>query len=390
VIRLFFNPSVAHSLPDEAPTRQAMDFHKRLPAYAPTPLFSIPALAQRLGLGKIWVKDESNRYGLPSFKILGAWWATYRMLIHRFGRDLETWSSIEEFRKKLDPLRPLELVAATDGNHGRAVARIASLLKFSARIFVPGNTATARIEAIRAEGAEVAVVSGSYEDALAQAVKAQGPRNFLLQDLAWPGYEEIPRWTMEGYSTIFWEADDQLKERGESGPDLVVAQIGGGSFAAAAVRHFRRPGLASPPRIVGIEPTCAASTLASLEAGRLVTIPGPHTSIMAGLNCGTVSSIAWPILKSGLDGLVSMGDERVGEAMRFLAQAGLVAGETGASGAACLLELLDGPQAAAARQRLSIDRSSRVLLVSTEGATDPQGYKNLTGQVAKKERGEKG
>ncbi len=380
MIRLFYNPSVVHQLPDDEPTGAPMDFHRRLPGYAPTPIFSIPELAKELGLGQVWLKDESNRYGLPSFKILGTWWATYRMLLQRFGPEVETWNSPQDLSKILSSRRPITLVAATDGNHGRAVARIAGLIGFGAKIFVPSNTAAARIEAIASEGAEVVVVPGAYEDALGQAVGAQGPKHLLVQDLAWPGYEEIPRWAMEGYSTIFWEVDDQLGARGEAGPDLVVAQIGGGSFAAAAVRHYRRKGLASPPRIVGFEPDCAASTLASMEAGDLVTVPGPHTSIMGGLNCGTVSLVAWPILKAGIDCFVAIGDDRVEEGMRCLARGGVTAGETGASGPACLLELLTGPQAGVARRRLAIGSSTRVLLVSTEGATDPEAFQRIVGR----------
>ena len=381
MIRVHFNPSVRHHLPGEEPTRAPMDFHKRLPGYAPTLIVPMPQLAGELGVGQVWVKDESNRYGLPSFKILGAWWATYRLLVKRFCQSLESWATLEEFKSKLEPVRPSKLIAATDGNHGRAVARIAALLGFGARIFVPANTTAARIEAIASEGAEVIIVNGSYEDALSQAVKEQSPQNLLVQDITLPGYEDIPRWAVEGYSTIFWEVDEALKARGEGGPTLVVAQIGGGSFAAAAVRHYRR-GLQAPPRIVGIEPECAASTLASMEAGHVVAVPGPHNSIMSGLNCGTVSMVAWPVLKAGIDCFVGIGDERVGEAMRFLARAGVTAGETGASGAACLLELLNGPQAEMVRQRLHIGLSTRVLLISTEGATDPEAFRRIVGTDA--------
>jgi diaminopropionate ammonia-lyase len=378
MIHVYFNPSVTYRLRGMEPTRSPMEFHKRLPGYAPTPIVSAPQLAGELGVGQVWVKDESNRYNLPSFKILGAWWATYRLLVKRFGQSLESWGSLEEFRNKLEPMRPLKLIAATDGNHGRAVARIAALLGFGARIFVPANTTSARVEAIASEGADVVIVNGSYEDALSQAVKEQGPQNLLLQDITLPGYEDIPRWAVEGYSTIFWEADEALKARGEGDPNLVVAQIGGGSFAAAAVLHYRR-GLQAPPRIVGIEPECAASTLASMQAGHVVVVPGPHTSIMCGLNCGTVSMVAWPLLKAGIDCFVAIGDDRVGEAMRFLAGAGVTAGETGASGAACLLELLSGPHAEMARKRLGIGLSTRVLLVSTEGATDPEAFHKIVG-----------
>ncbi|MBI5966840.1 MAG: pyridoxal-phosphate dependent enzyme, partial [Deltaproteobacteria bacterium] len=168
MVRMYFNPSVTHPLREEEPNRAPRDFHRRLPGYAPTPLIPVPQLAAKVGVGQVWVKDESNRLGLPSFKILGAWWATYQMLLRLFGQHLEPWSSLQELSKKLQPLRPLKLIAATDGNHGRAVARIAALLGFASRIFVPSNTSPARIDAIASEGAEVVVVDGSYEAALSQ------------------------------------------------------------------------------------------------------------------------------------------------------------------------------------------------------------------------------
>ena len=323
-MRVFFNPSVKHNLPGEEPSKAPLDFHKRLSGYAPTPIIPMDQLARKLGVGRVWVKDESNRYGLPSFKILGAWWAVYRLLVERFGRSMESWDSLQELKVKLEPMRPLSLVAATDGNHGRAVARIASLLGFGAQIFIPAGTVTARVEAIVSEGAQVTLVEGAYEDALEAAFNQQDSRNILLQDITWPGYEVVPRWAVEGYSTIFWEVDDALKAWGEEA-DLVVAQMGGGAFAAAAVRHYRR-GLRNPPRIVAIEPECAASTLASMEAGHIVSVSGPHHSIMSGLNCGTVSAVAWPVLKSGIDCFVSIGDDKVREATRYLAAGGLIAG----------------------------------------------------------------
>ncbi len=197
----------------------------------------------------------------------------------------------------------------------------------------------------------------------------------MISDTSWPGYENVPRWVIEGYSTIFWEIEDQLSERGESVPDLVVIQIGVGALAAAAVRHFRRIGVGSL-RMVGVEPQVSACVLASMEAGRLVTIPGPHDSIMAGLNCGTPSVVAWPLVSRGFDAYVAVADERAREGMRALARVDVVSGETGAAGVACLLELLDDP---GARERLGIDGTTTALVLSTEGATDPAAYEAIVG-----------
>jgi diaminopropionate ammonia-lyase len=168
------------------------------------------------------------------------------------------------------------------------------------------------------------------------------------------------------------EADAQL---GGERPDLVVVQIGVGSLATAVVRHYRPTGA----RIVGVEPSTAASMLASVAAGRIVEVPGPHTSIMAGLNCGIPSLLAWPVVSTGIDLFVAIADERAREAMRRMAEAGIVAGETGAAGIGGLLELLAGPDAARVRDLLAIDQSTRVLCLSTEGATDPAAYAEIVG-----------
>ena len=358
-----------------APDREALEYHRRLPGYERSPLLEAPSLAADLELGRLWVKDESSRLGLPSFKILGASWGVYRALDQHLG-GLEEWATFEELAAQLESHLPLALAAATDGNHGRAVARMAKLLGLTARIFVPAGTASARIEGIESEGASCEVVDGSYDDAVERSAQEAGERCLVISDTSWPGYEDVPRWVIEGYSTIFWEIEDQLSERGESVPDLVVIQIGVGALAAAAVRHFRRADVRSL-RMVGVEPEVSACVLASMEAGKLVTIPGPHDSIMAGLNCGTPSVVAWPLVSSGFDAYVAVADERARQGMQALAREDVVSGETGAAGIACLLELHDAPDA---RARLGIDGSTTALVLSTEGATDPAAYEAIVGQ----------
>ncbi|HEX5690805.1 MAG TPA: pyridoxal-phosphate dependent enzyme, partial [Roseiflexaceae bacterium] len=223
----------------EHDSRAPLEFHRRLPGYAPTPLVEAPLLAATLNIGRLWVKDEASRLGLPAFKILGASWACYLALQELMGGAIGAWNTLDELAEQLAPLRPLTLAAATDGNHGRAVARTARLLGFAARIFVPAGTAAARIEAIESEGAQVLVVDGTYDEAVALAAKEAGPRCLVISDTAWPGYETVPRDVIAGYSTIFWEIDDELARRGEPPPDLVVVQIGVGALAAAVVRHYR-------------------------------------------------------------------------------------------------------------------------------------------------------
>lgn len=182
--------------------------HGRLPGYAATPLIDVPGLAAKLGVSRLMVKDESRRFDLPAFKMLGASWASYlalqSLLVERTGREVD-FESVTQFAHALEPLHPLALASATDGNHGRAVAHFASWVGLGARIFVPAGTSPARIAAIEAEGATCTVVDGTYEDAVARAAQEAGDDCLVISDTSWPGYETVPQWVIEGYETIFEE-----------------------------------------------------------------------------------------------------------------------------------------------------------------------------------------
>ena len=356
------------------PRPEVLDFHRKLPGYAPTPLVSAPHLAAALGVQEAWVKDEARRLKLPAYKILGASWATCCELDALFG-PFEPWERLEELAAQLRPHLPLTLVAATDGNHGRAVARMARWLGLAAHILVPHDMVGARQEAIVGEGASLQVIQGSYDQAVAAAATLAGRRHLVISDTAWDGYTRVPGWVVDGYSTIFQEIDAQLAAQGLPQPDVVAAQMGVGSLAAAVLRHYRADGRHT--RVVGVEPLRADCVLRSLQAGHPVETPGPHPSIMAGLNCGTVSPLAWPLLRDGLSASVAVPDARAEDAMRLLARDGVVSGESGAAGAGGLLDLLTGPDARRHRDALGLGAESRVLVVSTEGATDPQAYARI-------------
>jgi diaminopropionate ammonia-lyase len=367
--RALANPLFDSDFVTEPPTRAALEMHRRLPGYQPAPLIDLPVIAHDLGLERLWLTDESSRLGLPAFKILGASWAVINTVQQRLGISSTDWSTIDELAALASTLRPMTLACATDGNHGRAVARMAKWLGFDALILVPGDMAPARIDAIRSEGAEVRVIDGSYDDAVDASAHLASDRCMVISDTAWPGYEDVPRWVIEGYSTILWEIEDALTELGESGPDLVAIQIGVGALASAVVRHYRQPGHDPRPVIVGVEPTHAACMLASIEHGEPVQIPGPHDSIMSGLNCGVPSPLAWPIVSKGIDQFVAVEDERSRQAMRDLAASGVVAGECGAAGLAGLKTLREvGVLPTGAK---------RALIISSEGATDPAAYEQI-------------
>lgn len=350
-------------------------FHQRLPGYAPSPLRDAPEIAKTLGLDRLWVKDESSRMGLPAFKILGASWAVYRALAQRLamigGSPIPPDASIDDIARAIAPLKPLTLTCATDGNHGRAVARMAHLLGLYAHIFVPDDMTQARQNAIASEGARVTVIDGTYDDAVARSSQVADDRHLVISDTSWPGYEDVPKWVIDGYSTIFREVDDELTRRGKPGPDLVAVQIGVGALAASVVSHFRQLDRSPRAFILGVEPTHAACVLASMEAGEIVQIPGPHDSIMSGLNCGIPSAIAWPLVSTRIDAFVAVDDERTREAMRSLSREGIVAGECGGAGLAGLMTWI---------QSFGRDgRGKRALIISTEGATDPEAYRRITG-----------
>ncbi|MBA6440408.1 diaminopropionate ammonia-lyase [Streptomyces sp. GMR22] len=336
-----------------APT-EVRDFHASLSGYAPTPLTELPPLADELGVGRVFVKDESCRLGLPAFKALGASWAVHRALAARVARG--------------DATAPVVLVTATDGNHGRAVARTARLLGHRARIFVPRGVHPEAVAAIAAEGAEVSQVTGAYDEAVRQAAEAAAePGAFLVQDTAWPGYERIPGWIVEGYSTLCAEIDEQLAAAGAGTPALIAIPMGVGSLAHAVVTHYRsRPG-GPPTALLSVEPTAAPCVIESLTRGEPVSVTTGET-IMAGLNCGTPSSIAWPHLRDGLDAAIAIPDAASSRAAGDLARLGISSGPCGAASLAGLRAALTGDGADERRAALGLGPASTVVLLSTEGA----------------------
>lgn len=339
------------------PAPQALEFHQGLAEYVVTPLVDLPPLAAELGVGQVVAKDESLRLGLPAFKALGASWALHRAL-----RELGDAT----------PSRaagPLTVITATDGNHGRAVAKFARLAGHRASIFIPTGVSAEAIDAVRREGAEVSLINGSYDEAVAAAADAaQADGALLIQDTAWAGYEEIPGWIVEGYATLFAEADRQAAAINAAPIDCVVVPVGVGSLLQAALAHYRsRRHDEVQPAVVSVEPVVASCLAPSLAAGHPVTVETGET-ILAGLNCGTPSSLAWPLISAGLDAAVSVTDAEAAQAARDLAALGVPAGPCGGAGLAALRQVLTGAGAAERRQHLGISPQSTVAFVVTEGS----------------------
>jgi diaminopropionate ammonia-lyase len=377
----------------EPPDGAAAEFHRTLTGYAPTPLVEAPTLAAELGVGRLFIKDESARFDLRAFKFLGASWAGFRAVAGRTGYAGPV--GLEGLRVHLAS-GALAFVTATDGNHGRAVARTARLLGLPARVYVPNTVPSLVIDRIKAEGATVTVINADYDGAVAaaRADAEDGDANggganggganggagaVLIQDTAWPGYEQIPAWIVAGYETLFAELDAQLLAAGADGSDhdgaaVISIPVGVGSLAQAAVAHYRSrlAGARSRARLLSVEPDTAACVLRSLAAGALVSVPTDAT-VMNGLNCGTPSSLAWPYLRDGMDAAVAVTDVEAHEAITALAAAGVSAGPSGAAALAGARVALTGPGAATRRRDLGFASDGAgaeraiVVCLSTEG-----------------------
>jgi diaminopropionate ammonia-lyase len=334
-LRSLVNPAVDRGNVAE-PSGDAAPFHAALPGYQPTPLHALHEVAGELGLAAVTVKDESDRLGLPAFKVLGASWAVERAL--REHPSAHT------------------LIAASAGNHGRAVARVASWRGLRCHVFLPARSSERRRSAIAGEGAVLTIVDGDYEEAVARAHAAAAEPGCL--EVADVGTSGPARWVIDGYQTLFAEAASQGSH------DLILVPVGVGSLAAATARYAASTGVG----VIGVEPATAACLTASLAAGHPTRIQTPGTT-MAGLDCAEVSPAAWPSLRDGIHGTITVTDAEAAEAIRELASAGLAIGECGAAPLAALRALAGARACEALRRAVALGPSSRVLLIATEGLT---------------------
>jgi len=336
------------------------------PGYAATPLVRLDGLARSLGLAALWYKDERGRFGLKSFKALGGAYAVRRLL-----------------ERQPRPAREVTVTCATDGNHGRSVAWGARLAGCNCVIFIHATVSEGRAAAIRRYGAEVVRVPGNYDDAVRHAA-AEAARHgwFVVSDTSYAGYRDVPVDVMHGYGLMAAELLRQLPA-GEV-PTHVFVQVGVGALAAAICAKLWLAWGPQRSRFVAVEPERADCLLQSIAAGRPVAVHGGLETVMAGLACGEVSEAAWEILREGTDAALAIGDDWALEAVRALANPrdgdpAIVTGETGAAGFAALLALQDRPDQ---RAQLGLDAGARVLLLGSEGDTDPEIYRRIVGRSA--------
>jgi diaminopropionate ammonia-lyase len=355
------------------------------PGYAVTPLHRLDALAAQLGVASLWYKDERGRFGLGSFKALGGAYAVANVLRRKVmaARGLAKVTSRQLLSGEFaDVVGAATVTCATDGNHGRSVAWGAQLFGCHCVIFVHEHVSTGRRDAIARYGAEVREVKGNYDDAVRHAAAtAQANGWTVVSDTSYPGYRDIPLDVMHGYGVMAAEIAQQL---GGAPPTHVFAQAGVGALAAAVCASFWLRWGARRPRFVTVEPLHADCVYRSLEAGRPVVVGGDLDTVMAGLACGEVSELAWEILHGGANAAVALDDRYALDAMRMLARPSsgdppVVAGETGGAGLGALLAARDYPEMGAV---LELDARSRVLLLGSEGDTDPAIYRRVVGRTA--------
>lgn len=347
---------------------EALAVHRAMPEYSPTPLHHLDELAHSIGLGSLLLKDESHRFGLNAFKGLGASFAVHRWLAQHPDRDMVTFTT------------------ATDGNHGRAVAWSARRAGHRAVVFIPAHAKPARVEAIRAEGAEVIRVADGYDAAVRRAHEAAVAEGWvLIQDTATPGYEVIPDWIAAGYWTHARELEPSPHAAERPEVDLVLLHAGVGTWAAAITAHYWHRYGERRPRIAVVEPASAPCVLAAVEAGHATPVDASRRTVMAGLDCALASTTATAMLRDSVDAFFTIDDAWALEAMRRLANPMghdpvVIAGESGAAGVAGLLALHGHGELEPVRHHLGIDHTTRALVWSTEGATDPVHWAEVVGR----------
>lgn len=366
---------------------KARTFHESFPQYTTTPLVRLNHMASFLGVGEVYVKDESYRFGLNAFKVLGGSFAMARYIADKTGKDV---SQLPYDVLVSDQLREefgqATFFTATDGNHGRGVAWAANRLGQKAVVHMPKGTTQTRLDNIRKEGASADILELNYDDCVRLAAKeaSETERGVIIQDTAWDGYEEIPAWIMQGYATMAMEAGQQLTAYGCDRPTHIFIQAGVGSLAGAVVGYFTNLYPDNPPTFVVVEADVAACLYkgASAGDGEPRMVDGDMQTIMAGLACGEPNTISWDILKNHVNVFISAPDWVAAKGMRMLSapikgDPQVTSGESGAAPFGALAAVMMMDEYKALKEDIGLDEHSKVLLFSTEGDTDPERYRHI-------------
>lgn len=363
--------------------KKARSFHESFPQYSETPLADLKGMAEYLGLDRVCVKDESYRFGLNAFKVLGGSYAIARYIGEETGKDIsELPYSVLTSQELRERFGTATFYSATDGNHGRGVAWAANKLHQKSVIIMPKGSTVTRLNHIKAENAEAWISEVNYDECVRQAAKLaeKTEHGVMVQDTAWEGYEKIPAWIMEGYGTMADEAGDQYGER----PTHIFVQAGVGSLAGAVVGYFANRYRENPPVMVVVEASAADCLYRGAAAGdgEIRIVDGDMDTIMAGLACGEPNITSWDILKNHVSCFISLEDCAAARGMRMLAaplkgDKQVVSGESGAASFAALAAIMRKDEYKELREKLGLGKDSKVLCFSTEGDTDPERWKNI-------------
>ena len=366
---------------------KARAFHKSFPQYAVTPLAELSGMAKHLGLHGLFVKDESYRFGLNAFKVLGGSFAMARYIADELGRDVSEMTYDYLTSQKLkEEFGQATFFTATDGNHGRGVAWAANKLGQESVVLMPKGSVQSRFDNIAKEGAKVRIEEVNYDECVrrANALAEQTEHGVMVQDTAWDGYEKIPAWIMQGYGTMACEAGEQLAQGGVNRPTHVFVQAGVGSLAGAVVGYFTNRYADNPPKFIVMEAQAADCLYQGAKAadGAIRFVEGDLQTIMAGLACGEPNTISWDILKNHVSYFVSCPDWVSAKGMRMLGapvkgDPQVVSGESGAVGMGLIATLMQSEEYADLRREIGLDENSTVLMFSTEGDTDPENYQKI-------------
>lgn len=367
--------------------QSAMNFHKSFPQYSVTPLVRLKELAELCGIKEIFVKDEAWRFGLHAFKVLGGSFAMARHIAKTTGRDISelTYEKLTSPELK-EETGELTFFSATDGNHGRGVAWSANKLGQKSVILMPKGSAKMRLDNILREGAKATIEEENYDECVRMAAKLaeDTPGGVMVQDTAWPGYEEIPAWIMQGYGTMAMEADNQMEDLNTNPPTHVIVQAGVGSLAGAVVGYFANKYPDNPPIFIVAESDQADCLYRSALTGdgSIKIVDGDMQTIMAGLACGEPNTSSWQILKDKVSVFVSCPDWVAARGMRILGMpvrgdSVIISGESGAVTTGLLAYAMMDEEMKPMREAMKLDKDSRVLLFSTEGNTDRENYRHI-------------
>lgn len=367
----------------EKTAQMARKFHRSFPEYKPTPLVNLKGMAADLGVAGIYVKDESYRFGLNAFKVLGGSYSIGRYIAKQLDMDIQELPYemlvSESVKHKLGET---VFVTATDGNHGRGVAWTANRLGQKSVVYMPKGSARERLENILALGAEASITDMGYDDAVRYACQQSEEKGWaLIQDTSWEGYEEIPTWIMQGYTTLAYEAVEQL---GDVRPTHIFLQAGVGAMAGALTGFFSDYYGGDAPVITIVEPNQADCIFRTAKAddGGLHAVNEPMNTIMAGLSCGEACSIGWRQIAAGASHFLSVPDWVAAKGMRVLGNPlpgdpRVISGESGAVTFGIVAEAMQNERLLSIRERLGLDENSRILCVSTEGDTDRENYRRI-------------